>query len=121
MLTCGMQEELNIPYEIKKYERTDQQLAPPELLKISPLGKAPVITDGDVALAESGAIVGKCSFEPYSARTSAYSSIEYLITKYGNGKATPPESGYLDNLYCEYLPRGVRHPAHQIRSSQPLR
>ncbi|PPQ82930.1 hypothetical protein CVT26_005037 [Gymnopilus dilepis] len=85
-------EELNIPYEIKKYERTDQQLAPPELLKISPLGKAPVITDGDVALAESGAIV------------------EYLITKYGNGKATPPESGYLDNLYFSHYAEGSLMP-----------
>jgi glutathione S-transferase len=49
---------LALPYEIKKYERTAEQLAPPELLAISPLGKSPVITDGDVTLAESGAIVG---------------------------------------------------------------
>ncbi len=53
------QEELGLPYEIKKYQRTKQRLAPPELLAINPLGKSPVITDGDVTLAESGAIVGK--------------------------------------------------------------
>jgi len=49
---------LALPYEIKKYKRTPEQLAPPELLAISPLGKSPVITDGNVTLAESGAIVG---------------------------------------------------------------
>jgi glutathione S-transferase len=53
-----MQEELEIPYEIKKYQRVPPGLAPPELLQVSPLGKSPVITDGDLNLAESGAIVG---------------------------------------------------------------
>jgi len=53
------QEELQLPYEIKKYHRTQEQRAPPELLEISPLGKSPVITDGAITLAESGAIVGK--------------------------------------------------------------
>lgn len=52
------QEELQIPYEIKKYTRTSEQRAPKELLDIHPLGKSPVITDGEVTLAESGAIVG---------------------------------------------------------------
>ncbi|KAF8907835.1 thioredoxin-like protein [Gymnopilus junonius] len=85
-------EELGIPYEIKKYERTTQQLAPPELLEISALGKAPIITDGDVTLAESGAI------------------IEYLITRYGNGKGVPTESGYLDNLYFSHYAEGSLMP-----------
>jgi len=52
------QEELGLPYEIKKYERTEEYRAPPELLAVHPLGKSPVITDGDVTLAESGAVVG---------------------------------------------------------------
>lgn len=56
---------------------------PKELKSVHPLGKSPVITDGDVTLAESGAIV------------------EYLIAKYGKGRAQPPESGWVDNLYCE--------------------
>jgi len=85
-------EELNVPYEIKKYERTQQQRAPPELLEISPLGKAPVITDGEVTLAESGAIV------------------EYVIAKYGNGKGVPTESGYLNNLYFSHYAEGSLMP-----------
>ena len=42
-------EELGLPYEIKRYERDAKtMLAPPELLKVHPLGKSPVITDGDI-------------------------------------------------------------------------
>jgi glutathione S-transferase len=52
-------EELNVPYEIKQYKRLESLLAPPELKKIHPLGKAPVIenTETKEVLAESGAIV----------------------------------------------------------------
>ena len=65
-------EELGVPYEIRKYERNAQtMLAPPELQKVHPLGKSPVITDGDVTVAESGAI------------------IEYLVERYGNGRFSP--------------------------------
>jgi glutathione S-transferase len=97
------QEELEIPYEIKKYYRTTQQLAPPELLSISPLGKSPVITDGNVTLAESGAIIGMCVTTVHlnhSTDTSNIVSAEYLISKYGNGRFQATEAGYLDNLYC---------------------
>ncbi|KAG8887945.1 hypothetical protein FRB98_008703 [Tulasnella sp. 332] len=66
-------EELQVPYQLKKYQRLPSQLAPPELKAIHPLGRSPVITDGDVTLAESGAIV------------------EYIITKYGKSKAQPPQ------------------------------
>ncbi|KAG6841619.1 hypothetical protein C0991_009044 [Blastosporella zonata] len=52
-----MQEELSLPYEIKRYQRGPDRLAPKELLEINPLGKSPVITDDSVTLAESGAIV----------------------------------------------------------------
>ncbi|KAK7693480.1 hypothetical protein QCA50_003048 [Cerrena zonata] len=80
-------EELEVPYEIKKYQRTPEMVAPAELSAIHPLGGAPVITDGEVTLAESGAIV------------------EYIIQKYGGGKAVPPEAGKIDELfyvhYCE--------------------
>lgn len=54
-----IQEELGVPYEIKRYQRQPDLLAPPELLAVNPLGKSPVITDGDLNLAESGAIVGQ--------------------------------------------------------------
>lgn len=65
-------EELGLDYEIKRYERDpDTMLAPEELKKIHPLGKSPVITDGDLTLAESGAIV------------------DYLVNTYGQGKLKP--------------------------------
>jgi glutathione S-transferase len=51
-------EELRLPYDVKRYERDKKtSLAPPELLTVHPLGKAPVITDGRVTVAETGAIV----------------------------------------------------------------
>jgi glutathione S-transferase len=69
-------EELEVPYEIKKYQRDAvTYLAPKELKEIHPLGKSPVITDGGDTIAESGTI------------------IEYLIKKYGNGKIANPSEG----------------------------
>lgn len=66
-------EELGVPYDLKKYQRDpDTLLAPPELRKIHPLGKSPVVTDDDLTLAESGAI------------------IEYLVERYGGGGLIPP-------------------------------
>ncbi|MBD2178605.1 glutathione S-transferase [Pseudanabaena sp. FACHB-1998] len=65
-------EELELPYEIKRYERDPKtMLAPPSLRKVHPLGKSPVITDEDLTVAESGAIV------------------EYLVDRYGNGRLKP--------------------------------
>ncbi|MEW6391909.1 MAG: glutathione S-transferase [Pseudomonadota bacterium] len=65
-------EELGVSYEVKRYERDAKtMLAPPELKKIHPLGKSPVITDGDTVIAETGAI------------------IEYLVGVYGGGKLIP--------------------------------
>lgn len=65
-------EELGVPYEVRRYERDRKtMLAPPELARVHPLGKSPVITDGDVTVAESGAI------------------IEYLLDTYGDGRLRP--------------------------------
>ncbi|MBC7597505.1 MAG: glutathione S-transferase [Polaromonas sp.] len=65
-------EELGLNYEVKRYQRDAKtMLAPPSLRKVHPLGKSPVITDGDLTLAESGAIV------------------DYLIERYGAGRLTP--------------------------------
>jgi glutathione S-transferase len=51
-------EELGLPYDIKHYQRNaTTNLAPPELLLVHPLGKSPVITDGDATMAETGAII----------------------------------------------------------------
>jgi len=65
-------EELGVEYDVKRYERDPAtMLAPPALRAVHPLGKSPVITDGELALAESGAIV------------------EYLAGRYGDGRLVP--------------------------------
>ena len=65
-------EELGVAYEVKRYERDAKtMLAPPELMKVHPLGKSPVITDDGLTIAESGAIV------------------EYLVERYGDGRLKP--------------------------------
>lgn len=67
-------EELGVEYRVVRYERDPAtSLAPPELLAVHPLGKAPVITDGDITVAESGAI------------------IEYLVGRYDDGRLLPAE------------------------------
>jgi len=65
-------EELELPYVIEKFERRSDKLAPVDLKKIHPLGKSPVIKDGDKVVAESGFI------------------IDYLIEKYGKDKHLKP-------------------------------
>ncbi|MGM4902539.1 glutathione S-transferase family protein [Tardiphaga sp. 866_E4_N2_1] len=67
-------EELGTPYEIIRYNRQPNMLAPPELRAIHPLGKSPVITDNGNTIAESGAIV------------------EYLVKTYGDGRLIPPDN-----------------------------
>jgi glutathione S-transferase len=65
-------EELGLEYDIKRYQRDARtMLAPPELRAVHPLGKSPVISDGALVIAESGAIV------------------EYLADRYGAGKLAP--------------------------------
>src|SRR5467141_2979530 len=65
-------EELGLPYEMKRYQRNPEpRLAPPELKAVHPLGKSPVIIDGDIKIAESGAIV------------------DYIIRHYGQGNGKP--------------------------------
>ncbi|CAN5229859.1 glutathione S-transferase [soil metagenome] len=50
-------EELGVPYEVKRYQRGETMRAPPELLAIHPLGKSPILDDGEIRVAETGAIV----------------------------------------------------------------
>lgn len=77
-------EELEVEYEITGYERNPQtMLAPRELRKIHPLGKSPVVTDGDNTIAESGAI------------------IEYIVDEYGQGRLRP-EAGTAKFLRYRY-------------------
>ena len=60
-----MQEELGMPYQIKKHQRGADQFAPPELATVYPIGTAPVIQDEDVTVGESGAIVGEIRLSPF--------------------------------------------------------
>lgn len=65
-------EELGVDYQVQRYQRDAKtMLAPPELKAIHPLGKSPLITDGDVTVAESGAIV------------------DYLMDRYADGRLLP--------------------------------
>ena len=67
-------EELGVPYQVKRYQRDAKTMfAPPELRTVHPLGKSPAITDGELTLAESGAI------------------IEYLVARYDDGRLKPKE------------------------------
>lgn len=84
-------EELAIPYEIVHYKRdATTRLAPPELKKVHPLGKSPVITDGDRVVAESGAI------------------IEYLTKKHGKGKLWPADNApnWVDHTHWMHFAEG---------------
>ena len=75
-------EELGLPYQLKTYQREPTMMAPPAMREIHPLGKAPIIQDDDITLAESGAIV------------------EYILQRYGNGKLRPAPTS---NDYPQYL------------------
>ena len=88
-------EELELPYEIKLYTRDRQtMLGPAELKKVHPLGKSPVITDGDLTLAESAAI------------------LEYLLERYGSGRLAPPVGSpeYLRFRYWMHYAEGSAMP-----------
>ena len=78
-----MLEEIGVDYQIKHYQRDPQTLlAPAELRQVHPLGKSPLITDGELTLAESGAI------------------IEYLAERYGDWLL--PAAGSPERLRCRY-------------------
>ncbi|MEX0583842.1 MAG: glutathione S-transferase [Sneathiella sp.] len=81
-----LMEELNLDYEVVNYQRdATTRLAPPELREIHPLGKSPVITDGDVSIHESGAIT------------------DYLIRTYGKGRFAPKIGTKEYEKYVEWL------------------
>jgi glutathione S-transferase len=83
-------EELALPYEVKRYARNPQtMLAPPELARVHPLGKSPVIADtgtgSSITVAESGAIV------------------EYLVDTYGQGRLRPAQGTPEQRRYTYWL------------------
>jgi glutathione S-transferase len=88
-------EELAVDYDVRRYQRDPKtMLAPPELREVHPLGKSPVISDGELTLAESGAIV------------------EYLADRYGSGRLAPPPgtSGRLRYSYWLHFAEGTAMP-----------
>lgn len=89
-------EELEIPYALKQYDRdATTRLAPAEYRALHPMGIAPVITDGDVVLAESGAI------------------LEYLMARYGGGSLSvrPEEANFPDYLFWFHFANGTMMPS----------
>jgi glutathione S-transferase len=79
-------EELGLPYEVKRYARDPKtMLAPPELTRVHPLGKSPAIADGDIVVAESGAIV------------------EYLVDTHGSGRLKPATGTPEQRRYTYWL------------------
>jgi len=88
-------EELEIPYELKRYKRDPVTiLAPPEYKALHPIGAAPVITDGVLVLAESGAI------------------IEYIIAKHGGGRLalTSDHPDFAQYLFWFHFANGNLQP-----------
>jgi len=85
-------EELGIPYELKHTARDARtMLAPASYKALHPIGTAPVITDGDLVLGESGAVV------------------EYIIARYGNGRLSLPAShpDFAHYLYWFHFANGT--------------
>jgi glutathione S-transferase len=89
-------EELAIPYALRRYDRDpNTRLAPADYKALHPMGIAPVITDGDLVLGESGAI------------------LEYVIAKYGNGRLTvgPDGANFADYLFWFHFANGTMMPS----------
>jgi glutathione S-transferase len=78
-------EEMDLPYEIVRFERDATRRAPAELAAVHPLGKSPVIRDGELLLAESGAIV------------------EYLVEQHGGGRLAPRPDTAAHATYLHWL------------------
>lgn len=85
-------EELEVPYEVVKWQRNPDHTAPKALKDVHPLGLAPIIIDGDTIVAESGAIV------------------QYLLRKYGKSRETLPESAQIDDIYITHYAEGSLMP-----------
>jgi glutathione S-transferase len=78
-------EELGLDFDLVSYERTEAFRAPPELAKVHPLGKSPIIVDGDLVLAESATI------------------LRYIHDRHGDRKFTPESGSKAHALHEEWL------------------
>lgn len=87
-------EELGVPYDLKRYPRDPKTLlAPPELKKIHPLGKSPIVVDGDQTLVESGAV------------------LQYLVDTYGGGRLQPtPDNAQRHRFWMHYAEGSLMPP-----------
>ena len=91
-------EELGIAYDFIRYDRAATGAAPPEYKALHPLGTAPIISDGAIALAESGAIV------------------EYISRKYADGRLIlgPDHPDFADYLFWFHYANGSLVPAFMM-------
>ena len=97
-------EELGISYELKVYDRDPvTRLAPPAYKALHPIGTAPIVTDGDLVLPESGAI------------------IEYVIHRYGGGKlaVSPDAPNYADYLFWLHFANATMMTRHMMLLGVP--
>jgi glutathione S-transferase len=88
-------EELGVPYTLKHHVRDAvTNLSPPELVALHPLGAAPVITEGDLVLAESAAIV------------------DYIMARHGGGRLAlaPSHPDFAQYLYWFHFANGNLQP-----------
>jgi glutathione S-transferase len=89
-------EELELSYRLQRYERDPvTRLAPAEYKALHPFGTAPVITDDNLVLAESGAI------------------IEYILARHGRGRlvVTPDRPEFTDYLFWFHFANGSMLPS----------
>src|SRR6516165_3887536 len=91
-------EGLGVPYELVRYEREASMAAPPASKALHPLGTAPTITDGDLTLAESGAI------------------IEYIAQRHGGGRLIlgPAHKDFTNYLFWFHFANGSLLPAFMM-------
>ena len=91
-------EELGLAYEMVSYDRMSDMAAPAPYKAVSPFGTSPVITDGDLTLGESGAIV------------------EYICMRHGGGRLTvrPDAAAYPDYLFWFHFANGSLVPGLMI-------
>jgi glutathione S-transferase len=78
-------EELGLPYELQRYKLGDASMRSPDYLKVHPMGRVPVLEDGETTIFESGAIV------------------QYVLAKYGDGRLAPEVSSPEFPAYLQWL------------------
>ena len=92
-------EELGLDYDLVRYDRDAvTRMAPAEYRALHPMGIAPIVTDGDLALAETGAI------------------FDYVIARHGGGALTvPPDApGFADYLFWLHVVNGTLMPSEMV-------